>query len=56
MEKVMRGLQENLIESENERFKKSICIYQLIQETISTKQTLQKLLYLIKNVHARLKQ
>ena len=36
-EKGMIGLQEKFIESENERLKQSICIYQLIPENISTK-------------------
>ena len=39
MEQGMIGPQEKLIESENERVKQSICIYQLIRENILTKKT-----------------
>ena len=55
MGKFMIVLQEKFIGSDNERLKKSICIYQLVQENISTK-PLHLLLYLINDVHAILKQ
>ena len=55
MEQGMVGIQEKFIESDNDRVKQPNCIDQLIQENIPTKQTLQKILYLINDVHIRVK-
>ena len=51
--KIMIGIQENFIESDNYRLKQSIRIYQLIQENISTQKSLYQLLYVINNLHER---
>ena len=56
MEQVMIGLQEKFIESENETLKQSISIDHLMQENISTKKYLHQLLYVLNNVHSRVKQ
>ena len=55
MEQGMVGIQEKLIESDNERVKQSISIDKLIWENISTKQNLRQLLYLINDVHTKVK-
>ena len=55
MEQGMLGLQEKFTESENERVEQSIFIDELITENISTKQTLRQLIYLVNDVHARVK-
>ena len=55
MEQGMIGLQDKFIESGNDRLKKSICIDQLIRENISTQKFLHQLLYILNNVHARVK-
>ena len=53
MEQGIIVLQDKFIESKNERLKQSVRIDQFIQENISTQKSLHQLLYVIKNVHAR---
>ena len=56
IEQGMIGLQDKFIESENERFKQSVRIDQLIQENISTQKYLHQLLFVLNNVYTRVKQ
>ena len=55
-EQGMIGIQENFIESENDILKQSIYIDELIRGNISTQTSSHQLLYVLNNVHARVKQ